>query len=172
MSSIEENLKVIADYLKGLDKISYEEVVDMLTDTDNYYQIDFYTDQDILNDKQYSCVSIVKNFNTNTKEEYLSADQDVFDVYTNLISTFKEKKVEPIFQMLPDYFGHYEFVCSIGDNVLIFPRKIVRELLANASDHSNSKSNDIVCIFDDKELLLPSSLSSKDMKKEKVKDKK
>ena len=75
-SKIEKNLKLIAEYLKSLSKISYEEIVDMLSDENNHYQIEFYENVDILNDLHYTCVSILKNNNTSTGKEYLSADQD------------------------------------------------------------------------------------------------
>ncbi len=161
-SKIEKNLKLIAEHLKSLSKISYEEIVDMLSDEENHYQIEFYDKVDILNDLHYICVSILKNNNTSTGKEYLSADQDIKDVYTNLITALKEKEVESIFQIFTNYSGHNQLACNVGKNVLMFPKEIVDELMKSSSN--SYRDDDILCVVGNKELFFPSSLTDKTKK--------
>ena len=168
-SRIEQNLKVIAEYLKSLCVISYEDIVDMLNDKNNQYQIEFYNKLDVLNDTHYSCVSVLKNNNTSEVKEYLSADQNINDIYTKFILTLRKKESEPIFQIFTNCFGKNQLACSVGENILMFPDKIIDELILDASDYSSKKSDDILCIAGNKELFIPSSLSNTVIKKEKVK---
>lgn len=161
-SKIEKNLKLIAEYLKSLSKISYEEIVDMLSDENNHYQIEFYENVDILNDLHYTCVSILKNNNTSTGKEYLSADQDIKDVYTNLITALKEKEVESIFQIFTNYFGQNQLACSVGENVLMFPKEIADELMKSSSN--SRRYDDILCVVGNKELFFSRSLTEKTQK--------
>ncbi len=169
-SRIEENLKIISEYLKSLSIISYEDIINMLNDKNNHYQIEFYNKSDILNDTHYSCVSVLKNNNTSELKEYLSADQNVNDIYTKFVLTLRKKESEPIFQIFTNCFGKNQLACSVGENILMFPDNIIDELILDASDYSSKKSDDILCIVGNKELYIPSSLSNTGIKKEKVKD--
>ena len=167
-SRVEDNLKIIAEYLKSLSIVSYEDIIDMLNDMNNYYQIEFYDQFDVLNDKHYSCVSILKNHDTSTVRKYLSADQDVKDIYTNLIATLKEKKTETDFQIFTNSCWRNQLACIVGENVLTFPQEIVDELMAGSSEYSCKGSDDILCIVGNKEIFLPGSLSNTGIKKKKI----
>ena len=167
-SKVEERLKIIAEYLKSLSIISYEDIIDMLNDKNNHYQIEFNDQFDVLNNIHYSCVSILKNNDTSSVKKYLSADQDVKKIYTNLIAALQEKKAEASFEIFTNYFGYNQLACCVGENVLILSKEIVAELMAESSDFFNKRSNDIQCIIGNKEIFLPSSLSNTGIKKEKI----
>ena len=167
-SRVEDNLRLIAEYLKSLSIISYDDIVNMLSDKNNHYQIEFYDQIDVLNNEHYSCVSILRNNDTSKVKNHLSADKDVKDIYTNLIAELRKKEVDADFEIFTDYFGHNQLACSVGDSILIFPHEIVDELMADVSEYSGRGSDDMLCIIGNKEIFIPSSLSNTETKKEKI----
>ena len=167
VSRVEENLKYIADYLKNLKTISYENIISLVK-KDAYNQIQYYDRYDIINDVHYSCVSILKNNDTSTNEEYKTMDQDARDVYNNTIALFKKNNIDSMFQIITNYDGKYELICNIGKSIIIFPKSIVKELMACSTRHYNKNSNEIYCIYGNKELFLPSFLKTEEKEKTKT----
>ena len=131
-SIIEENAKFFADYLKSLSIISYDEIVNMIKDKDNIYQIEFYDQFDLYNEIHYSCVTIMKNNYTSALERYVTEDQDVKAVYTNLISKLRDNDIEPVLQQLYMYSSYPNFVCRIGLNDIILPVELTKDLSQDA----------------------------------------
>lgn len=165
MANIEENLRIISEELKKLETISYDEIVDMLSATDAYYQINFYDQHDVIGDIHYSCVSVLKNNDTDTVEEYLTADQNVRAVYNNLIKALEKKFGSDFIIQVSNGFGSYfEMYCFIGDNLIMFPKKPIKELIGSATEQP-SDPNCIPCVlFAGKECFLPKSLEIEDEK--------
>lgn len=169
VSKVEENLKFIAESLKNMKVISYNGIVNLLKNKDSFYQIQFYDQYDIINDIHYSCVNILKDYDTWKTEEYKTIDQNVKDVYNNLIETIEnDADIDPVFQIIIDYNNMPELICNVGDNILMFPKAIVKDLMACANEYPNNNPSDIYCIYRNKELFLPRSFE-KDDKKEIVK---
>ena len=134
--------------LESLNSISYDEVVKLLTDENSYYQIKYYIktqqyfNQDTMKSKKYSLVSIVKDQNKSKRKVYLSEDEDAFDIYAKLISALR-KKTNPSFQIYKDSERKSGLMCYVGNNVLIFPKEIMKSFLYSISD--NARPGDIVC---------------------------
>lgn len=165
---IEENLKIESEYLRGLKTISYDELVDMLNDEKNLYQIEFYDKLDNLNDIHYSCISILKNNDTSTVKEYLSVDQDAKDIYNSMTETLIRKNANFVFQVFTNYSGYYELACNVGINILVFPREIIKDFMVSAVEYSDKRPSDISCIVGNKELFFPCSLSNEELEKRKL----
>ena len=166
VSRVEENARIMAEYLKNLESISYDEIVDRLIDHENHYQIQFYNKHDIINNIYYSCISILKNNETGNAVEYLSMDQNTKDVYNNLIKKKKKKEnIDLSFQIFINYDNQSDLACTCGDNVLIFPRAIVEELIDCSTEYSNKNPGVIYCIYGDKEIFIPKFLEKDKEKK-------
>ena len=143
---IEENAKFFADYLKSLSILSYDEIVNMVKDKDNIYQIEFYDQFDLYNEIHYSCVSIMKNNDTSALERYVTEDQDVKAVYTNLISKLRDNDIEPILQQVWMYSSGPNFVCRIGLNDIILPVELTEDLMDKKCLSVNRRKDDVCCM--------------------------
>lgn len=169
VSKVEENLRYQAEYLKNLKTISYDDIGKLLKDDNNFYQIHFYDQYDIINDIHYSCVNVLENNDTSKQEEYKTIDQDPKDVYNNIIMLLsKNKDMKPRFQIIINYDNSQDLVCNTITDIIIFPKTIVRDLIENANEYSNKKPGDVYCIYRSKELFLPSQFE-KEVNKESVK---
>lgn len=156
--------------LESLEPISYDNVVNLLADANNSYQIQYYSKNQPYFDgkewkqKSYSLVSIRKiNDPNDIGKEYLSMDQDVNDIYTNLVAALREKAT-PSFRIWRNWNLQGYLLCDVGESVLEFPREILRNLRDNASDAE--RPGDIACNVNGEVKYLPSKLTGyqKEMK--------
>ena len=163
-----ENLKNISAYYKNLSTLSYDDIVNKL-DGVTSLQINFEEQYDLLEDRQYSVVIIWDDIK-DTRYEYLTVDQDPKDVYKNMIIALR-KKMDPIFQ-ITDQRGKYalehpDLICEVNNNMIIFPRSIVDDVLACAVEFSSGEPDDVSCYINDEMVYIPSSLSSEVIEKRK-----
>ena len=155
INKVEENCKMIAEYLKNLKVISYNEIVSKLKESETNHYIFFYQDYDAYNDKYYNCV-IADNV------RYLSQDQDDDIIYNNLAGLIREKIDLPDFQIVRSNCTD-ELVCFNNSNVVVFPQSIVEKLIENSSSYS--KDNDMICIFNKRVVYLPIKIKEGKVKK-------
>ena len=168
MISFEERAKKESIRIKSLPIISYDEIVNLLSDTDKEYKIIFDKRNDTYEDKHYSCVNVW--INNSKVGEYLDPDKDAKDIYTNMIQKLSEKELELSLQLFNVFSWHYELCYKNSKNELIFPREIAAYFAENASSFSNIEPNSIWCLKEGKEeLFLPSSLGKSETLKAKEK---
>lgn len=156
--SIEELYKALSEYHKNLDTISYDKVVDLFKDESAHTQISFHTWNDVIDGKDYYCVTIFQKNKKGDPIKYLAEDQDPIDIYNNLMNMLGNKEVEPLFNII-DIVRYPQIVCSTGDNTIVFPKEIVKLALDSSSD---KKENNIYCtLYGEKEMYIPKSLPKK-----------
>ena len=163
--AIEDLYEKELELYSNLKTISYEEVVDLLKDGGIHSQVGYFTWLDVINRKNYYCVTVLhQDDEISSTKQYLAEDQNPIDIYNNLIKMIETKKIKPVFKML-DFF-ETEIFCSLGNNKIIFPREIVQ----NAYDSScDEKEDGIRCIYGKKEIYIPKVLN-KETKYKKTKE--
>ena len=170
MDRVEENARVIAEYLENLEPISYNRILHILESKKSKTNIAFCDRYDALNDKRYNCV-VVDDRSHGEHEEFLAPDQDVFKTYQNLVNIITQNVEYPDFQIVPllGITSKRILVCFIGDNLLTFPRSIVKDLMASASNPDLVSDDTIACTINNKIVFLPKSVTTEESKGEKVK---
>lgn len=152
-SRIEENARIKSDCLKNLETISYDEIVDKLMDSHNSYQIEFYDEVDILENKTYKCLSMFKNGNTSTLERFLVPDQEDKKIYNGIIAALLIKGKNTLYQTRINERWQKMLTCQVGNSVLLFPN-VFKALKEWSESIPLTGENSIWCVDGNKEIRL------------------
>ena len=164
-SRIEELAKIKSDYLKNLETISYDEVIDKLMDSNNVYQITFFDQYDVLENKTYMCVKMFKNEDTSTLKEYKTPDQKDYEVYTGIMLAISQKGADPVYQTV-ELSGKTILACQVDNSILLFPN-IFKELQDWSENTRLTSENSIWCVYNrTKEIQLRRDLPCERVRKD------
>ena len=182
MSSLEKLIKGKQEYYENLSLISYEKLIDIFSNNERIgitiskeeiLNVDILRKENIKAPITYIVFNVfdIKN---NDMESYLCKDDDLKEVYKNLIKTLKEKNINVSFRMSYGFPGRYELNCFYNvQNYITFPHDIVNDIIRLSTDKPIDGVNDIVCrmrTFDYdcptlyKDIYLPNELENENIK--------
>ena len=176
-NGIEDILYLYLDMNNEYSKeLSYSnDISDLTRRTKNFVK---NTGIDFKGNKVYLVIDniVVKSIDikNNDMESYLCKDDDLKEVYKNLIKTLKEKNINVSFRMSYGFPGRYELNCFYNvQNYITFPHDIVNDIIRLSTDKPIDGVNDIVCrmrTFDYdcptlyKDIYLPNELENENIK--------
>ena len=166
-----ENCKYLAEYYKNLRVMSYEEIVDIFTNKENQYQIEFYEAHDALNDLYYKCGVYMENLDTNKQTVFRVLDQDDIEIYNNLIAEIQKRKVPVDYQIYFNEYFNFAFLGTCGENNMLFPVSITNKLMDCRINTKNKKEQgDIVVLYDKELWYMPNKLTEDVLQRRRVKE--